>query len=68
MRLNIEVTNDLYPWWWINLMRLDSFDEVLETIRSHGGVYHDGFDKEVSARWIEFADEKDAAMFLLRWS
>ena len=65
MRLDIVVTNDLYPWWWINLMRLDSFGEVLETIRSHGGVYHDSIN---DTRWVEFADEKDAAMFLLRWA
>ena len=65
MRLDIVVENGLYPCWWINLMRLDSFDEVLETIRSHGGVYHDGF---TDTRWIKFDDEKDAAMFLLRWA
>lgn len=64
MRLDIVVTDELYPSWWINLMKLSSFDGVLETIRHAGGVYHDGLD----SRWITFDNEKDASMFLLRWS
>jgi hypothetical protein len=65
MRLDIVITNELYPSWWINLMKLDSFAEVLETIRHAGGVYHDGL---VDPRWIKFDNEKDATIFLLRWS
>lgn len=64
MRLDIVVTDELYPSWWIHLMRLDSFADVLETIGNHGGVYHDGGEP----RWIQFDNEKDATIFLLRWA
>lgn len=66
MKLYITRKDGTYPSWWVNLVQHNLRDARHAIITVHRGTYVE-LPKE-KLRYIEFVNEKDATMFLLRWS
>lgn len=53
------------PWWNTMCQAFETWEDLEDFVKQWNGRYC--IDRTVGHEWIEFDDERDVTLFLLRW-